>query len=55
MLTISTVCGFLPQIAISLFAGVWIDRYDRKKMIMLSDGVIAIATLVLAILFFNRI
>ena len=42
---------FLPQIAISLFAGVWIDRYDRKKMIMLSDGVIAIATLVLAILF----
>ncbi|MGF9768797.1 MFS transporter [Bacillus albus] len=51
MLTISTVCGFLPQIAISLFAGVWIDRYDRKKMIMLSDGVIAIATLVLAVLF----
>ena len=28
-----------------------IDRYDRKKMIMLSDGIIAIATLVLAILF----
>ncbi|WP_416808184.1 MFS transporter [Bacillus thuringiensis] len=51
MLTISTVCGFLPQIAISLFAGVWIDRYDRKKMIMLSDGVIAIVTLVLASLF----
>ncbi|MED2708670.1 MULTISPECIES: MFS transporter [Bacillus cereus group] len=51
MLTISTVCGFLPQIAISLFAGVWIDRYDRKKMIMLSDGIIAIATLILAILF----
>ncbi|MEH7592388.1 MFS transporter [Bacillus toyonensis] len=51
MLTISTVCGFLPQIAISLFAGVWIDHYDRKKMIMLSDGIIAIATLILAILF----
>ncbi|MCG3792404.1 MFS transporter [Bacillus toyonensis] len=51
MLTISTVYGFLPQIAISLFAGVWIDRYDRKKMIMLSDGIIAIATLILAILF----
>ena len=55
MLTISTVCGFLPQIAISLFAGVWIDRYDRKKMIMLSDGIIAIATLVLAILFLQDI
>ena len=51
MLTISTLCGFLPQIVISLFAGVWIDRYDRKKMIMLSDAVIAAATLVLAIIF----
>lgn len=51
MLTISTLCGFLPQIFISLFAGVWIDRYDRKKMIMLSDSVIAISTLILAITF----
>lgn len=31
MMTISTVCGFLPQMAISLFAGVWIDRYSRKN------------------------
>ena len=53
MLTISTLCGFLPQIMISLFAGVWIDRYDRKKMIMLSDSVIAAATLLLAAAFFT--
>lgn len=53
MLTISTLCGFLPQIAISFFAGVWIDRYDRKKMIMLSDTCIAAATLLLAIAFFS--
>lgn len=51
MLTISTLCGFLPQIFISLFAGVWIDRYDRKKLIMLSDSVIAVSTLLLAIAF----
>ncbi|MEK5254589.1 MFS transporter [Paenibacillus sp. FSL F4-0125] len=51
MMTISTVCGFLPQMAISLFAGVWIDRYSRKKMIMLADGMIAIATLILAVMF----
>lgn len=51
MTTISTVCGFLPQIAVSLFAGVWIDRYNRKKMIMLADGIIASATLVMAVLF----
>lgn len=53
MLTISTLCGFLPQIGISFFAGVWIDRYDRKKMIMLSDTCIAAATLLLAIAFFS--
>lgn len=51
MLTISTLCGFLPQIVISLFAGIWIDRYNRKHMAMLSDTVIALSTLVLAISF----
>ena len=31
MMTIATLCGFLPQIAISLFAGVWADRYNRRS------------------------
>lgn len=53
MMTIATVCAYLPQILISLFAGVWVDKYNRKKMIMLSDSVIAITTLVLALLFLN--
>lgn len=53
MLTISTLCGFLPQIVISLFAGVWIDRYDRKKLIMLSDCAIALSTLALAVTFLS--
>lgn len=53
MLTISTICGFLPQILVSLFAGVWIDRYDRKKMIMLSDFMIAVSTLILALSFLS--
>lgn len=30
VLTLSTICGFLPQVLISLFAGTWLDRYDRK-------------------------
>lgn len=51
MLTISTLCGFLPQIFISLFAGVWIDRYDRKRIIMLADSAIALSTLLLAAAF----
>ncbi len=51
MLTIATLCGFLPQLLISLFAGVWADRYNRKMLIILADGMIAFCTLILAILF----
>lgn len=53
MMAISTICCFLPQIIISLFAGVWVDRYNRKLLIMLSDGIIALSTFVLAILFLS--
>jgi DHA3 family macrolide efflux protein-like MFS transporter len=52
MMTISIICGFLPTFFLSPFAGVWADRYNRKILIVLSDGLIATATLILAILFF---
>lgn len=51
ILTISTVCAYLPQIVISLFAGVWADRYDRKRLIIAADLLTAVSTLILAILF----
>lgn len=49
--TLMIVCGFVPTLFLAPFAGVWADRYDRKKLIMLADGGIALCTLVLAILF----
>jgi len=52
MMTISIIMSFLPQVLISLFAGVWADRYNRKHIIMLSDGLVAVSTLILAIFFF---
>lgn len=52
MMTISIICGFLPTFFLSPFAGVWADRYNRKMLIVLSDSMIALSTLVLAILFF---
>ena len=42
-----TICSYLPQFLISFFAGVWADRYSRKKLIILADGVIMVATLVM--------
>ncbi len=51
ILTISTLAGFLPQIIISLFAGVWADRYPRKLLIISSDLLTAVSTLILAVFF----
>ena len=42
-----TICSYLPQFLISFFAGVWADRYSRKKLIILADGVITVATIVM--------
>ena len=52
MMTISIVCGFLPAFFLSPFAGVWADRYNRKMLIIFADSMIAISTLILALLFF---
>lgn len=51
IMTLSTIFGFLPTFFISPFAGVWADRYNRKRLIVLSDGIIALSTLVLVLLF----
>ena len=48
VLALAAVFGFLPQAIVSIFAGVWADRMNRKVMIILSDSTIALATLVLA-------
>ena len=52
MMTLYIICGFVPMFIVSPFAGVWADRYDRKWLIMLSDGGIAFATFILAILYY---
>ena len=51
MMAVSILANFLPQILISMFAGVWADRYDRKHIIMAADALVAVATLLLAVLF----
>ena len=48
-LTILTLSSFLPQMIISPFAGVWADRYNKKKIIIFADVLIAVSTLILAI------
>ena len=53
MMTIGTLCNFVPQILISPLAGVWADRYSRKRLIILGDACIAVFTLILALFYLN--
>jgi len=41
----------LPRIVLSLYAGVLVDRYSRKYLMILGDCITALSTLVLGILF----
>lgn len=55
MMTLYLLFGFFPTFFLSPFAGVWADRYDRKRLIMFSDGAIALVTLLLAVFFLTGI
>lgn len=49
VLTLATLAALLPQGLIAPFIGPLIDRYDRKKIMIIADMGIACATLVLVI------
>jgi DHA3 family macrolide efflux protein-like MFS transporter len=49
IMTLAAVFGFLPQAIVSIFAGVWADRTNRKWLIMGADAAIALSTLSLAL------
>lgn len=49
--TVAILCAILPMFLMSPFAGVWADRYNRKTLIMIADGGIALCTLIVAIAF----
>src|SRR5690606_28857466 len=44
VLAYAGIAGLLPQALIGLFAGVFIDRWDRKKVMIWSDIFIAVST-----------
>ena len=51
VLTLSAIAGMLPQAVLGLFVGVYVDRWDRKRTMILADSFIALCTLGLAVLF----
>jgi DHA3 family macrolide efflux protein-like MFS transporter len=55
MLAMATLAALLPQILIGPFAGALVDRWNRRTVMIVADSGIALATLVLAILFWLKI
>ena len=50
-ITLSTLVTLIPQVLVSLWAGVFADRYNKKTIIMLADGFTALATLLAFVAF----
>ena len=51
ILATATLVAMLPQIILGPFVGALVDRWNRRLVMMVADGLIALATLVLAGLF----
>lgn len=49
IVALSGIVGFLPQGVLGFFIGVYIDRFDRKKIMIISDLLIASASLSLSV------
>ncbi|GBR77191.1 MFS transporter macrolide efflux protein [Candidatus Termititenax persephonae] len=50
LMTLYVLAAFLPMFLISPFGGIWADRFNRKHLINLADGSIALTSLVVAVL-----
>lgn len=51
VLATATLAGMLPQVVLGPLAGALVDRHSRRLIMILADGAIALATLVLIWLF----
>ncbi len=51
VLAFSMIATLMPQLVLGLFTGVFIDRWDRKRTMILADTFIAVCTAIMGILF----
>lgn len=48
---VSILVAFVPTFLLSPFGGVWADRHDRRRLMAIADGGIALVTLALALMY----
>lgn len=50
-LTVASIISFLPNMLIGPFAGVWVDRYNRRTVMIAADGLVALSSVILGVAF----
>ena len=53
VLAIAGICAFLPQAVLGPFAGAWIDRLSRRKVMIAADSFIAVVSLLFMLAVLN--
>jgi len=51
VLATATLVGMLPNVVLGPFIGTLVDRWNRRRTMLLADSIEAIATIALAVLF----
>jgi DHA3 family macrolide efflux protein-like MFS transporter len=51
VLATASLVGLLPQVVLGPIIGTLVDRWNRRRVMMLADSIVALATIVLAVLF----
>jgi DHA3 family macrolide efflux protein-like MFS transporter len=51
VLMVYTIANMLPMFFMAPFGGVWADRYNRRNLINIADGGIALISLIIALMF----
>ena len=50
-LAMASIVAFIPTMVLGPFAGVWIDRYNRRSVMIAADCLVALSSLILGIVF----
>ena len=52
VLAVASLVGTLPQVLLGPFVGTLVDRWNRRRIMLAADSIIAIFTILLSVLFF---
>jgi len=53
ILALASMVGLLPQVILGPIIGALVDRWNRRQILLVADGTVALASLLLAILYFT--